>query len=79
MVNVPESRHFKPGHPLDRWAHAQLSPLGRGVSTAALRMARVSDLGGLCATLGASALPSLRDACGSGPALCQRQLEGMAV
>ena len=39
MVNVPVPRHEKPGHPLDRWAHVQLSPLGRGVSTAALRMA----------------------------------------
>ena len=29
----------QPGDALDRWAHAQLSPMARGVSTAALRMA----------------------------------------
>ena len=39
MMNAPATRHYKPGHPLDRWAHVQLSPVGRGVSTAALRMA----------------------------------------
>ena len=39
MVNGTLNAHDKPGHPLDRWAHAQLSPWGRGVSTAALRMA----------------------------------------
>jgi len=39
MMNVPVASREKPGHPLDRWAHVQLSPLGRGVSTAALRLA----------------------------------------
>lgn len=39
MANPPVIWRDKPGHPLDRWAHVQLSPLGRGVSTAALRMA----------------------------------------
>ena len=39
MMNGSVIRHEKPGHPLDRWAHVQLSPLARGVSTASLRMA----------------------------------------
>ena len=39
MENGFTKAHDKLGHPLDRWAHVQLSPLARGVSTAALRMA----------------------------------------
>jgi polyhydroxyalkanoate synthase len=39
MKNTPTSALPQPGNTLDRWAHAQLSSLTRGVSTAALRMA----------------------------------------
>ncbi|MDO8449718.1 MAG: alpha/beta fold hydrolase [Rhodoferax sp.] len=39
MTNTPTPALPQPGNTLDRWAHAQLSPLTRGVSTAALRMA----------------------------------------
>ena len=34
---VPAPPH--PGHTFDRWLHAQVSPLSRGISTASLRMA----------------------------------------
>lgn len=39
MTPSPETALPQPGNTFDRWAHAQLSPLTRGVSTAALRMA----------------------------------------
>ena len=39
MTKTPTAALPSPGSNLDRWAHAQLSPLTRGVSTAALRMA----------------------------------------
>ncbi|MDO8774659.1 MAG: alpha/beta fold hydrolase [Burkholderiaceae bacterium] len=39
MTNTPTPALPQPGNTLDRWAHAQLSRLTRGVSTAALRMA----------------------------------------
>ncbi|MDO8456796.1 MAG: alpha/beta fold hydrolase [Burkholderiaceae bacterium] len=39
MKPVPAAAPPQPGRDLDRWAHAQLSPLTQGVSIAALRLA----------------------------------------